>query len=66
MNKKFLWIALFSGLSLSAQETGEAAVNSASIASSNNWQNWAFAGTAIVTASVGVFLVTLDSGANAH
>ncbi len=48
--------------SLTAQTTGEEAVNSAEIAQSNNWQNWTFAAVAIVVAAGAVYFVSLDDG----
>lgn len=58
----FTAAALLSGTALQAQATGGGAANSSSTAQGNNWQNWAFAGSAIVTAAIGVFVVTMNNG----
>lgn len=50
---------------LSAQETGTAAASSAETASSN-WQNWVFAGSALVTAAAGVVIIAMSSGSTSH
>lgn len=54
--------ALLSGTALQAQATGGGAASSTTTAKGNNWQNWAFAGSAIVTAAIGVFVVTMNNG----
>lgn len=54
-------IALLSGSGLHAQ-TGSAAASSRNVAKGNTWQNWVFAGSALVTAAVGVFVVSMNSG----
>ncbi len=57
----FTAAALLSGSALHAQ-TGGGAASSSTTAKGNNWQNWAFAGSAIVTAAIGVFVVTMNNG----
>lgn len=57
----FTAAALLSGSALQAQ-TGGGAASSSTTAKGNNWQNWAFAGSAIVTAAIGVFVVTMNNG----
>jgi hypothetical protein len=54
--------ALLSGGTLQAQATGNAAVATAKTAKSNNWQNWAFAGSALLTAAGAVFVVSMHNG----
>lgn len=46
------------------QETGTAAAKSSQKGRSTSWQNWVFAGTALVLAAVGVFVVSTNSGEN--
>jgi hypothetical protein len=55
-------IALLSGASLSAQQTGAGASSSSYTGLNNNWQNWVFAGSALLTASVAVFVVSMGNG----
>ncbi len=59
--KKFGWMLLFSVTSLAAQQT-EAAIESSEIGLSNQWQSWAFAGSALITAAAGVFVISLGNG----
>lgn len=54
--------ALLSGGSLNAQTTGDAAVQTAKTAKSNNWQNWTFAGSALLTAAGAIFVVSMHNG----
>ncbi len=58
--------ALLSTATLSAQETGEAAVSASSAARNNTWQNWIFAGGAIVAAAVGITVVVLNTGSSVN
>lgn len=51
---------------LQAQTTGETAVATAQTATSNQWQNWTFAATALITATAGIIAVSLDNGTAAH
>ncbi len=60
----FTLIATMSGLF--AQETGAAAADSAEATKSSNWQNWVFAGSALVSATVGVVIISLNSGTTSH
>ena len=61
------WIVLFLGASaMQAQETGAASVESAQVAQASQWQNWTFAGTAMVTAAAGVCILAADDGHSAQ
>ncbi len=51
---------------LTAQETGAAAASSAEATQSSNWQNWVFAGSALVTATAGVVIISLNTGNTSH
>ncbi|HSX38816.1 MAG TPA: hypothetical protein VLE95_08355 [Chlamydiales bacterium] len=64
----FLMFALFPMASnLNAQETGTAASMSAEMAQDDsNWQNWVFASSALVTATIGVIIISLNSGTTSH
>lgn len=57
---------LFSSSDLSAQETGAAAASSTEVSKSSHWQNWVFAGSALVTAAVGVVIISLNTGGYGH
>lgn len=65
---KTKWIGLVTALAFTtspfAQETitGDAALEAAKPAKENNWQNWAFAGAAIIIAVVGITVVSLNEG----
>jgi len=48
-----------------AQTTGEAAVATAKVAKENNWQNWVFAGCALLTAAGAIFVVSMHNGNSA-
>lgn len=62
-----LTLATFLSGTLHAQATGQGAESSAQAAQSNNgWQNWAFTGTALVTAAAGVVAIALNNGSQAH
>lgn len=66
--KKVLFLFIFSLLSIPglwAQETGVGAASSAQAATSN-WQNWVFAGSALVTAAVGVAIIATNNGSFGH
>ncbi len=58
-----LAFALFSSPMLSADPkvVGEAAANSSRDAS-NNWQAWAFAGGAVILATVGLVIISMNKG----
>lgn len=62
----FLFVLIFSIHPLSAQETGTASATAAEASKSSNWQNWAFASSALVTATLGVVIISLSSGTNSH
>jgi len=66
--KRFLFlftlIATMSGLT--AQETGAAAASSAEATQSSNWQNWVFASSALLTATAGVVIISLNTGNTSH
>ncbi|MBM3184178.1 MAG: hypothetical protein FJZ64_02605 [Chlamydiae bacterium] len=49
-----------------AQETGEAAAIAAETTKESNWQNWVFAGSALVTATIGVVIISVSSGTTSH
>ena len=51
---------------LEAQQTGSAAASSSSSAKSSNWQNWVFAGSALIMAAIGITVVAINSGKDAH
>ena len=50
---------------MQAQETGAAAVDYAELTKSH-WQNWVFAGSALVTAAIGVVIVSTNTGNFGH
>ena len=55
--------ALLSGTGLAAQQTtGVGAADSSQAGGANHWQNWAFAGSAICIAALGVFAVAVGNG----
>jgi hypothetical protein len=60
----YLLIALLLGRVLFAQESGEAAVQTAKTAISNQWQNWVFAGSLLLTAATGILVVSLHTGSS--
>lgn len=66
-NSGILWIlvALLFGGSLNAQGTGDAAVQTTQTAKSNHWQNWTFAGIALVIAAGAILVVSMDNGHSA-
>lgn len=47
------------------QGTGFAAASSAD-ATTSNWQNWVFAGSALVTAATGVVIISTNTGSFNH
>lgn len=57
----FVLTALLSG-NLQAQQTGAGASTSSNAGLGNNWQNWAFAGSAMVTAACAIFVVSMHNG----
>ncbi len=69
MKKKFFLYTvcfLFSASGLFSQETGIGAENSTYAGKSSSWQNWVFAGSALVTATVGVVVISLNTGGYSH
>jgi len=52
--------------SLHAQSTGKGSSSSANISKNNEWQNWAFAGSLIATATTGVLVLAFNNGNEAH
>ncbi|MBI5272863.1 MAG: hypothetical protein HY861_02645 [Chlamydiia bacterium] len=62
----FILSILASTPKLYAEETGAAAANSAQESTSDHWQNWVFAGSALITAAIGVVIVSLNSGTFSH
>lgn len=53
---------LFFGRALFAETSGDTAVQTAKDASSNEWQNWIFAGSLLLTAASGIIVVSLHTG----
>jgi hypothetical protein len=49
-----------------SQTVGSASVDATDKSSSGEWKNWVFASTALVALTVGVVLVSLNPGSNAH
>lgn len=62
----FIFSLIVTMSELYAQETGAAAASSAEATQNSNWQNWVFAGSALVTATVGVVIISLNSGTTSH
>lgn len=54
--------ALLSGGALQAQATGDTAVQTVKTAKANNWQNWTFAGSMLLTAAGAIFVVSMHNG----
>ncbi|HLB53263.1 MAG TPA: hypothetical protein VJK48_06130 [Chlamydiales bacterium] len=58
---------LFFCFSLSAQEeVGAASMEAVEASSSSTWKNWVFAGSALVTAVVGVVIISTNTGTYNH
>jgi hypothetical protein len=55
--------ALLSTTSLSAQ-AGDGAATAAKTAKNNSWQNWVFAGGALIAAAVGITVVMINQGSS--
>ncbi len=50
-----------------AQESsGSAAIQSSEAGRKMSWQNWVFAGTALVAAAIGITFIALNQGSHAH
>ena len=47
-------------------QTGEATVEAAVTATSNDWENWVFAGCALAVVVAGVVIVSLNQGRTLH
>jgi purine-cytosine permease-like protein len=62
--KRLFLLSFILSSSLQAQETGAAAANASE--STSEWVNWVFAGSAIVTATIGVVAVSVDYGRTTH
>lgn len=68
MKKRIILLALFASsyCNLQAQETqtttGVGAASASSVAQANNWENWVFAGSAMITAAAGIFVITMGNG----
>jgi hypothetical protein len=48
------------------EDTGSAAAISAETAQESNWKNWVFAASALVTAAIGVVIISLNTGNTSH
>ena len=66
MARTTILFSLLTLASLSPQEPGHASVESTEVGSSSNWQNWIFAGSALVSATLGVVIVSLSTGTQSH
>ena len=64
--KKLVVSLLLIAASLPAQETGSAASSAASTGGGSEWENWTFAASALVTAAVGIFVVSTQDAASSH
>lgn len=61
--KKFILAALIAlTMNVQAQTTGEPAVQTVKTAKANNWQNWTFAGSMLLTAAGAIFVVSMHNG----
>ncbi len=60
-----LLFTLVSTSPIHAQVEGAATVNTSNLGKDNEWQNWIFAISAMVTAAVGVLVVSLNQGSPA-
>jgi hypothetical protein len=63
---RYILITLVASLPFSAQaqETGSASSDAAEQIKQSNWQNWVFAGTAVVTITVCMLVVSLNQGSS--
>jgi hypothetical protein len=50
----------------SAAPVGTGAMQSSQTGRTKNWQNWVFAGTALVTVAMGITFIVLNQGSHAH
>ncbi len=63
----FALVSLFSSTRLEAYVLSKMTGSGAQQAvQESQWQNWAFAGTALFTAAAGIVLVSMDNGSHAH
>lgn len=62
--KKIITLLMIA-LTLQAQP-GEAGIESTKAAKESHWQNWTFFSTLVVTATIGVIVVSLNTGKPAH
>ena len=56
------FVMLLMNADLEAQATGEASVATVKTAKENHWQNWTFAGSAVLTAATAIFIVSMNDG----
>ncbi len=61
MKTWLLAVSLLGG-TLQAQTTGEGATQTVKIAKSNNWQNWVFASSMLLTAAGALIAISMDTG----
>ena len=60
MRRLFLFLTIFACLpQFYGEETGEAPPE---IVQESNWRNWVFAASALVTATIGVVIISLNRG----
>ena len=59
-------ILLLSTQTLIAQDIGSGAARASQTSSSNNWQSWVFATSALISAAIGVVVVSLNPGSTSH
>ena len=60
---KIIYLILLIALPhLHAQNTGSEAIETVKIAASNEWPNWVFAGSALLTATGAILAVSLQNG----
>ena len=64
--KKRVFFLILTMQHLSAQDVGTAAAVSSETSSSNHWQNWVFASSALLSAALGVVVVALNPGSTSH
>jgi hypothetical protein len=63
MKRLFLFLTLFAILpKFYGEETGETAEPPAEIAQESTWRNWVFAASALVTATIGIIIISLNTG----
>ncbi len=67
VKKAFLYFALLLSMSVSAQdvaveESDTSTTDAVSEGRGSSWQNWVFASSALVTAVIGVVIISLNTG----